>query len=154
LNERPAEVRVKKQLGLAHLEAGELEKARPLFDEVIQADPASNTLILDVARYHMYRVMRDRSKAETALPLARAALEEYLSLPPEPIVPLKAWTLSNLARIHFFSGRQEEGSRLMGEARELDHFFSRASDVPGMDIYTPPGEIYRSGEYSSFLRPF
>ena len=154
LKERAGDLRVKKQLGLAYLEAGRLEEARPLFDEVIQSDPSCNTLILDIARYHMYKAMRDRSKAETALPLAEAALEEYLSLEPEPIVPLKAWTLSNMARIKFFGGQEEEGKKLMSEARTLDPFFSRASDVPGMEIYIPPGEIYRSGEYSSFLRPF
>lgn len=154
LKERAGELCVKKQLGLAYLEEGMLEKAKPLFDEVIQSDPSSNTLILDIARYHMYKVMRDRSKAEIELPLAEAALKEYLSLEPEPIVPLKAWTLSNLARIKFFSGQEEDGKQLMAEARTLDLFFSRASDVPGMEIYIPPGDIYRSGEYSSFLRPF
>ena len=133
---------------------GNLEEARPLFDEVIQSDPSSNTLILDIARHHMYKVMRDRSKAEVELPLAEAALREYLSLEPEPIAPLKAWTLSNLARIKFFSGQEEEGKQLMEKAKTLDPFFSKASDVPGMEIYIPPGEIYRSGEYSSFLRPF
>ena len=147
-------MRVKKQLGLAYLEEGNLEEARPLFEEVIQSDPSCNTLILDIARHHMYQVMRDRSKAEVELPLAEAALGEYLSLEPEPIAPLKGWTLSNLGRIKFFSGQEEEGKQLMAKARALDPFFSQASDVPGMEIYIPPGEIYRCGEYSSFLRPF
>jgi tetratricopeptide (TPR) repeat protein len=154
LEDRPGEMRVKKQLGLAYLEQGNLEEARPLFEEVVRSDPSSSALILDIARHHMYKVMRDRSKAEVELPLAEAALKEYLSLEPEPIAPLKAWTLSNLARIKFFSGQEEEGKQLMAKAKEMDLFFSRASDVPGMEIYIPPGEIYRSGEYSSFLRPF
>jgi tetratricopeptide (TPR) repeat protein len=154
LNERQEDLRVKKQLGLAYLEDGRLEEARPLFEEVMVSDPDCNTLVLDIARYHMYQVMWDRSKAEVELPRAEAALKEYLSMQPEPILPLRAWTLSNLARIKFFSGQEEAGKKLMAEARELDRFFSRASDVPGMEIYIPPGEIYRSGEYSSFLRPF
>jgi tetratricopeptide (TPR) repeat protein len=154
LKESPGEMRVKKQLGLAYLEQGNLDEARPLFEEVIKSDPSSNTLILDIARHHMYKVMRDRSKAEVELPLAEAGLREYLSLEPEPIAPLKAWTLSNLGRIKFFSGQEEEGKQLMAKAKALDPFFSQASDVPGMEIYIPPGEIYRSGEYSSFLRPF
>jgi tetratricopeptide (TPR) repeat protein len=152
--ERTGDLRVKKQLGLAYLEEGNLEEARPLFEEVIQSDHSSNTLILDIARHHMYQVMWDRSKAEVELPLAEAALREYLSLEPEPIAPLKAWTLSNLGRIKFFSGQEEEGKKLMAKAKALDPFFSKASDVPGLEIYIPPGEIYRSGEYSSFLRPF
>lgn len=48
----------------------------------------------------------------------------------------------------------EARMQLMAKARGLDLFFSRASDVPGMEIYIPPGEIYRSGKYSSFLRQF
>lgn len=152
--ERAGDLRVKKQLGLAYLQEGNLEQAKPLFEEVMKADPASHTLVLDVARYHLYQVMWDRSKAEEELPLAEKAIREYLSLEPEPIAPLKAWALSNLARIHFFSGQEEEGKKLMAEATALDPFFSKASDVPGMGIYIPPGEIYRPGEYSSFLRPF
>jgi hypothetical protein len=66
-------------------------------------------------------------------------------LPPMP---------GNLARIHFFSGQEVEGKQLMAEAKALDPFFSKATDVPGMQIYIPPGEIYRPREYSSFLRPF
>jgi len=152
--ERTGDLRVKKQLGLAYLEKGNLEEARPVFEEVIQSDPSCNTLILDLARHHLYQVMWDRSKAEVELPLAEATLREYLSLEPEPIAPLKAWTLSNLARIKFFSGQEEEGKQLMAKAKTLDPFFSMASDVPGLEIYIPPGELYRSGEYSSFLRPF
>jgi tetratricopeptide (TPR) repeat protein len=152
--EREGDIRVEKQLGLAYLENGQLEEARPLFDKVIRSGPSHHTLVLDVARHHMYRVMRDRSKAETELPLAEAALREYLALDPAPIAPLKAWTLSNLARIKFFSGEEEDGKQLMAEARELDPFFSRATAVPGMEIYIPPGEICRCGEYASFLRPF
>jgi tetratricopeptide (TPR) repeat protein len=154
LQEKAGDMRIKKQLGLAYLEEGNLEQARPLFDEVMKSDPSCNTLVLDIARYHMYQVMRERSKAEAELPKAESAFRDYLSLEPEPIAPLKAWTLSNLGRIKFFSGQEEEGKKLMAEARALDPFFSKASDVPGMEIYIPPGEIYRPGEYSSFLRPF
>ncbi len=154
LKEREGDLRVKKQLGLAYLQEGSLEQARPLFDEVMKADPACNTLVLDMARYHLYQVMWDRNKAEEELPKAEAAIREYLSMEPEPIAPLKAWALGNLARIHFLSGQEEEGKKLMAEATTFDPFFSKASAVPGMEIYIPPGEIYRPGEYSSFLRPF
>lgn len=154
LKERTGDLRVKKQLGLAYLEEGKLDEARTLFDEVTKSDPSCNTLMLDMARYHLYQVMWDRSKADEELPKAQAAIREYLSMEPAPIAPLKAWALGNLARIHFFSGQEEEGKKLMAEATALDPFFSKATDVPGMEIYIPPGEIYRPGEYSSFLRPF
>jgi tetratricopeptide (TPR) repeat protein len=154
LKERSGNLRVNKQMGLAYLEEGELDEARALFDEVMKSDPSSNTLMLDMARYHIYQVMWDRSKAGEELPLAEKAIREYLSMEPEPIAPLKAWALGNLARIKFFSGQEGEGKQLMAEARALDPFFSKATDVPDMGIYIPPGEIYRPGEYSSFLRPF
>ena len=32
--------------------------------------------------------------------------------------------------------------------------FSKASGLPGFDLYVPHGEIYRSGDYETFLRPF
>ena len=37
---------------------------------------------------------------------------------------------------------------------DLDPSFSKASGLPGLGLYVPPGEIYRSGDYESFLRPF
>ncbi|KPL26536.1 MAG: hypothetical protein AMS23_01385 [Bacteroides sp. SM1_62] len=152
--ENQEDMRVQKQLGLAYLADGDLEEAEPIFKKVMKSDPTCNTLMLDIARHHMYQVMWDRSKAKVELPLAEAAIREYLSLEPEPIAPLKAWAIGNLAKFKYFSGEQEEGDRLMAVAKALDPAFSKASAVPGMELYIPPGEIYRSGEYSSFLRPF
>ncbi len=148
------DIRVQEQLGMAYLADGNLEEARPIFKKLMESDPANNTLMLHIARHHMYQVMWDRSKAEVELPLAEAAIKEYLSLEPEPIASLKAWAIGNLAKIKFFSGDQEEGDKLMAKAKALDPVFSKASACPGMELYISPGEIYRSGEYSSFLRPF
>ena len=148
------DIRVQKQLGLAYLTEGNLEEAKPLFEEVMKEDPAYNTLMLDIARHHMYQVMWGKSEPEDEIPLAEAAIKEYLSLEPEPFAPLKAWAIGNLAKMQFFSGNKEEGERLIAEAKAIDPDFSKASAVPGLGLYIPPGEIYRSGEYSSFLRPF
>ena len=152
--ENGKDIRVQEQLGMAYLADGNLEEAKPLFKKLMRSDPANNILMLHIARYHMYQVMWDRSKAEVELPLAEAAIKEYLSLEPEPIAPLKAWAIGNLAKINFISGDQEEGVKLMAKAKALDPVFSKASACPGMELYISPGEIYRSGEYSSFLRPF
>jgi len=152
--ENGKDMRVQKQLGMAYLADGNLVEAKPIFKKLMESDPVNNTLALHIARYHMYQVMWDRSKAEVELPLAEAAIREYLSLEPEPIAPLKAWAIGNLAKIKFFSGDQEEGEKLMAKAKTLDPVFSKASACPGMELYISPGEIYRSGEYSSFLRPF
>ncbi|MCK4746774.1 MAG: tetratricopeptide repeat protein [Bacteroidales bacterium] len=146
--------RIQKKLGLAYLSAGKPEESKPLFESAMEKDPKYNTLILHIARYHMYQVMSDRSKSETELPLAEAAIREYLSLEPEPIAPLKAWAIGSLSKMKFFGGEKEEGEKLMAEAQSLDPAFSRASAIPGLELYNPPGEIYRSGDYSSFLRPF
>ena len=67
---------------------------------------------------------------------------------------MKAWAIGKLAMFNKFQGKEEEFNRLMNEAMALDPSFSKASGLPGLDLYVPPGEIYRSGDYESFLRPF
>ena len=145
---------MQKQLGKAYLADGNLEEAKPLFEKVMDADPAYNTLLLEIARHHMFQVMQGKSKPETEIPLAEAAIKDYLSSEPEPIAPLKAYAIGNLAKMKFFSGEKEDGERLMAEAESIDPAFSKAFAVPDLSLYIPPGEIYRRGEYSSFLRPF
>jgi len=148
------DIRVQKQLGQAYLADGNLEEAKPLFEKVMDADPAYNTLLLEIARHHMFQVMQGKSKPETEIPLAEASIKDYLSSEPEPIAPLKAYAIGNLAKMKFFSREEEEGERLMAEASSIDPAFSKAFAVPDLSLYIPPGEIYRRGEYSSFLRPF
>ena len=153
-NDKP-DTRITIRLGKAYLLAGNFEEARPLFESAMKEDPAKyNILLLHIARYHMYQVMWDQDKAEEELPLAEQAIMQYLESEPEPVVPLKAWALGKLAMFKRISGNEEEFKRLMTKANALDPRFSKASGLPGLDLYVPPGELYRSGDYESFLRPF
>ena len=79
-----------------------LSKAEKYFDEAIKANPSNNILILDLARYHMMKVMQNQDLAKTELPVAKTYLEKYLKTLPEPIVPMKAWTLGAMSMVERF----------------------------------------------------
>ena len=153
-NKQMNDTRIAVKLGKAYLLDGNIEEARPLFESAIKEDPIYNILLLHIARYHMYQVMWDQGKAEEELPFAETAIRQYLDSEPEPIAPLRAWAIGKLAMFKRFSGETEESNRLIEEAMVLDPSFSKASGLPGLGLYVPPGEIYRSGYYESFLRPF
>jgi len=153
-NDHMNDTRIAIKLGKAYLLDGNIEEARPLLMSAINEDPKYNILYLQIARYHMYQAMWDQGKAEEELPLSKAAIKQYLESEPEPIAPLRAWAIGKLAMFNRFSGDMEEFNRLNKEANALDPSFSKASGLPGLDLYVPPGEIYRSSDYTSFLRPF
>ena len=153
-NKQMNDTRIAVKLGKAYLLDGNIEEARPLFESAIKEDPIYNILLLHIARYHMYQVMWDQGKAEEELPFAETAIRQYLDSEPEPIAPLRAWAIGKLAMFKRFSGETEESNRLIEEAMVLDPSFSKASGLPCLGLYVPPGEIYRSGDYESFLRPF
>jgi len=148
------DIRIGVKLGKAYLLDGKVEEALPLFEKAMKADPANNILLLHIARYHMYQAMWDQSKAEEALPLAEEAIGKYLVSQPKPNAPYRAWALGKLAMFSSFKGDQEKSEQLFKEASALDPAFSKATGLPGQDLYTPPGVLYRSGDYESFLRPF
>ncbi len=141
-----------RQAGIACLSEDKPEEAEKLFEEAMKADPLKNLGILDLGRYHMMKVMRDREKAATELPLAKACFEKYLETAPEPVVPLKAYTLGLLARLEMFSGNQGAGDKLMEEANTLDKYFSKASGVPTLMLFVPPDQVCH--QYFSFFSPF
>jgi tetratricopeptide (TPR) repeat protein len=148
------DIRVSVKLACAYLLEGNIEEARPLMEAAMKADPEYNILNLQEARYHVYQVMWNREKAGEELPLAEQCFQAFLEAEPDAPAPLRAWVLGHLSRIKRFSGDREAAERIFQEALAMDLSFSKASGLPGMDLYVPPGEIYRNGDYSSFLRPF
>jgi hypothetical protein len=115
-------------------------------------DPSKNILILDLARYHIMKVMQNKDLVKTELPLAKGFLEAYLKSVPEPVIPLKTYAMGLLVRVNMFLGNQEQAEKLMGEAKALDPYFSRASGVPILLLFDPPEKI--SHHYFSFFSPF
>lgn len=146
--------RVKKQLAMALFAEGKPDEAKIYLDEVVAEDPASCTLILEKANYHMMQVMQGKGDTEVELALAIRYVREYLSFDPPPPAPLQAYALGNLAKINFFRGNRDAGEKYLSEATGMDPVFCRAFSVPNLLLYLPPGELYRSSDYSSFLRPF
>lgn len=140
------------ELGRAYLYADDLTNAEKFFNEAIRSDPSNNILILDLARYHMYKVMQNKDLAATELPVAKTFIEKYLNSKPEPVIPLKAYAIGALARCEMFLGNQAEAEKLMGEAKAIDPYFSRASGVPTLLLFDPPDQI--SHHFFSFFRPF
>jgi hypothetical protein len=66
-------------------------------------------------------------------------LEENIAeATPPPAVHLQAWVKGYLSNIKRFRGNQEGAETLRGEALALDQSFSKATGLPGMDLYVPP----------------
>jgi tetratricopeptide (TPR) repeat protein len=141
-----------KEAGTACLYAGDPEKAEKYFTDAIQLDHKYNIQLLNLSRYHMYMVMQDQESAATELPLAKEYAEKYLETKPEPIVPLKAYTLGMLSRFERFLGNPEAAEKRMQEAQSLDPYFSRASGLPSMGNFIAPDEM--DHHYSSYFGPF
>lgn len=148
------DTRVSVKLGMAYLLEEKIDDATPLLEAAVKEDPEYNVLLAQLGRYHMYQAMWHREKGEEELPKIEEAFQRYLDATPSPPVYMQAWVKGHLSNIKRFSGDQEGAERLKREATALDPSFSRASGMPGRDIYVPPGNLYRSGDYVSFMRPF
>jgi len=140
------------EVGKAFLFKDDPNSAEKYFNEAKMIDPSKNILILDLARYHMMKVMQNKDIVKTELPLVKGFLEAYLKSVPEPVIPLKTYAMGLLVRVNMFLGNQEQAEKLMGEAKALDPYFSRASGVPILLLFDPPDKI--SHHYFSFFSPF
>jgi len=140
------------EVGKAYLYKDDLTNAEKYFNEAMKADPSKNILILDLARYHIYTVMQNRDSAAAELPIAKTYIDKYLKSTPEPIIPMKSYATGLLALCEKFLGNQTESDKRVEEAKAIDPYFSRASGVPNMLLFAPPGMICHY--YLSFFRPF
>jgi len=140
------------EAGNACLYKDDAVKAEKYYNEAIKLDASNNILILNLGRYHMMKVMQNQDLAKTELPVAKTYLEKYLKSVPEPVVPLKAYTLGAISICERFLGNQAESDKLVAEAKSLDKYFSRASAVPSLLSFDPPDQI--SHHYFSFFSPY
>lgn len=140
------------EVGKAYLYKNDLVNAEKYFNEAMKADPSMNYLILNLARYQMYTVMQNQDKASTELPIAKTYVEKYLDSKPEPIIPMKAYSIGMLSIFERFLGNKEEADKREAEARSLDPYFSQASGLPMLLLFDPPDKICH--HYFSFFRPF
>lgn len=139
-----------KEAGIACLYVEDVENAEKYFRQVMALDPYQNTLLLDLSRYHLYKVMRNRDLLEEELPVARSFVEEYLDT--DPVVPMKAYSLGLISKFERFLGNRGASEKYMQLAVSLDPYFSRASGLPAQALFTPPDKVYY--QFSSFFSPF
>lgn len=140
------------ETGKAYIYADDIGNAEKYFDKALKSDPSRTTLILDLARYHIYKVMQNMEAAKTELPIAKTYLEKYLNGKPEPVVPLKAYAKGLESLTERFTGNQDAANKLADEATALDPYFSRAAGIPSLLLFDPPDQI--SHQYFSFFKPF
>ena len=140
------------ETGRACLYKDDPEKAEKYFNEAKKLDPEKNVLILDLARYHIMKVMQNKDLAKTELAVADNFLEKYLKSIPEPVIPLKTYAMGLLVRSYMMLGNQEKADKLLKETKLLDPYFSRASGVPTLILFDPPDKICH--HYFSFFSPF
>jgi tetratricopeptide (TPR) repeat protein len=140
------------ELGKAYLFKDDPKSAEKYFEEARKADPSKNILILDLARYHIMKVMQNKDLSKTELPVAKELLNKYLKTSPEPVIPLKTYATGLIVRSDMFLGNQKEAEKLMEETKALDPYFSRASGVPTLLLFDAPDKI--THHYFSFFSPF
>lgn len=130
-----------KELGVSLLFKDDINGAKENFNKAIAIDKSQNIRLLDLARYHMMKVMQNKDAATVELPKSKEYIEKYLETLPEPIPPIKAWAIGMQAKIEMFSGNNEKAEKLMEKAKTLDAHFSRVSAIPSAALFVPPNKI-------------
>jgi tetratricopeptide (TPR) repeat protein len=143
---------VHEALGKVYLYHENIEEATKCFETAISLNAKKNILYVDLGRYYTMQAMQNPAKLDSLAPLIKNTFETYLESQPEPINPLKAFVIGNLARIEFNTGDNENGEKLNKEAMALDPNYSKAFGTPSQILFDPPDEISRVHVY--FFRPF
>ena len=141
-----------KALGNVHIFRDDINSAKKAFTKAIALDNSQNIRLLDLARFHMMKVMQKRDLADKELQKAKVYTDQYLSSTPEPIVPLKAYALGMKVKTEMFNGNKEAGEKLMAEAKAIDPYFSRAFGIPSLSIFEAPTQI--DHHFKSYFTPF
>jgi tetratricopeptide (TPR) repeat protein len=150
LAEHPDDADFLEELGRAHLYRDNPEQGAELYRKAVSLDPDKKVLLLDLGRYYGLVGWGDESRREEVLPLAKAALEEYLEQ--DPIRPLKAFALGIESRVVSMMG-DEAGAKELAEAAEaVDPFYSKATGTPDADMFVPPEEVPTT--HRRLFRPF
>ncbi len=141
-----------KELGVACLFTDDIGGAKQSFDKAIALNKSQNIRLLDLAKYHMMKVMQNRDAAEEELPKAKVYIEQYLASMPAPIPPLKAYALGMMVKVEMFLGNKEGSEKLMEDAKALDPYFSRAFAIPALSLFEPPDKL--DNHFRSFFSPY
>lgn len=137
------------ELGRAHLLEGDALHAEACFRKAMELEASKCTLLLDLARYHMKQVRRDKTRSTEHISSAEKYLQEYIDT--DPVNPHKAWCYAKLAWLKDLAGETQEGAALLEEAKRLDMRFSREESPPSLLLFIPLGEVFN--EFESHFRP-
>jgi len=139
-------------LGRAYLNTNNVEEAIKSFEKAKDLNPKKNILYVDLGRYYMMQAMQNPGKLNSVFPMIENSFESYLNSQPEPINPLKAFVLGQLAKIKFRMDDKESGNKYHEKATALDPNYSKAFGTPSQILFDPPYDISRVHGY--FFRPF
>ena len=124
-------------MGKACLYADKVEEGTKYLEQAMKADPGRTYLLLDLARFHIYRVMQGKGPKEPALAASEDALKRYLET--QPIAPMKAYALNMMARV-LYGRKDEKGmAEWRAKAEAVDPFYSKATGLPSPLLFVPPG---------------
>jgi len=140
------------EVGKAYLGSEDPTNAEHYFEQAIGIDPSRNTLLLDLAGYHLMVVLQNKDLAAKQLPLANASYEKYLNTYPEPIVPLKAYAMGFRSLSDRILGNQAGADKWEREARKLDKYFCKATGMPALLLFDAPDVVCH--HYFSFFAPY
>lgn len=138
---------LQQELGRAYLSEGDVKHAEGCFRKAMELDPQKCTLLVDLARFHIRGLQRDKVRAPEHLTAAENYLLEYIRT--DPVNPHKAWCYAKLSWLKDLAGESEEGSKLLEQAKQLDMRFSREEAPPSMLLFIPLDEVYH--EFESYF---
>lgn len=150
LKKHEGKAAVLEALGKQYLRQEKTEEGEQYIEKALKADPARTDLLLDMARYHVYRMMGDEKLKDVEVPVTEEYVTRYLAT--GPIAPLQAYAMGMLARLKFISGKETEGKELKAKAEAIDPYFSMASGIPNPELFVPLGRIPHNHTY--LFQPF
>ncbi|MCK5051397.1 MAG: tetratricopeptide repeat protein [Candidatus Cloacimonetes bacterium] len=139
-------------LGNTYLYNENIEEAARAFEKAISLNAEKNILHINMGKYYMMQAGRDLELLVSLAPSIENEFEIYLNSQPEPVNPLKAFVIGQLAMLNFRTGDKEAGDKFKEEATLLDPNYSKAFGTPGQILFDPPDEISHAHAY--FSRPF
>lgn len=149
---QPDSADVYEALGKNYLYTNNIDEAVKAFEKAISLNSQKNVLHIDLGKFHFIQAGRDKELITAIAPQVKKEFETYLNSHPEPIKPLKAFVIGQLASVNFRKGDKEAGNELRKEAKSLDPNYSKAFGIPSQILFDPPNEISRT--HTFFFRPF
>ncbi|MFH1688005.1 MAG: hypothetical protein ABIE70_10875 [bacterium] len=137
LNEHPDDAAVLEELGKTCLREGHTDDGVEILYKAIAAS-GDNALYLVISNHCVLSTMQNRGAAEKAIPVAREALSKFLAT--DPIAPLRGYALGVMAHLSHMQGDKEAVEKWNTQAKEVDAYYSKATGIPGADLFVRPDE--------------